>query len=164
MNSAYNYYPNNNFNRMDYNEFINSMGLNNMPQENMIYMNNNNEMNNNQLFGTYEGYSKGNMFKNMYSEYKNYTPARLIPKSEQDEALLNLNQIHFAMHEANLYLDVYPNDTKMMMEFRKLRDNYNKLLYDYQKKYESLNVNSENINQVPFGWESEEFPWDRRGL
>ena len=35
---------------------------------------------------------------------------------------------------------------------------------EYQNKYGSLLVNSDSLNQIPFGWEEEVWPWDRRGL
>ena len=159
-NKYYNYYTNDNYNRTNFNEFLNPFDY--VQQDNNLSMNNTNIKNN--IFGPYDGYLKGNLFKNIYDEYKNFKPEKLIPKSEQEEALLNLNQIHFAMHDANLYLDVYPNDKHMMNEYIKFRDAYNKLLNDYQIKYGAMNVNSNNLNNTPFGWEEEPFPWDRRRL
>lgn len=167
----YNYYPNREYNRnqMDYNDFLNYLGFDGNDINMGVSMNNgiantmNNSMNsNNNLYGSYEGYMKGNMFKNLYKPYKNYEPAKLTPTSELDEALLNLNQMHFAMHEANLYLDVFPNDRKMMEDFVKFRKSYNDLLNDYEQKYGALEVSSNYLNNTPFGWEEETWPWDRR--
>ena len=39
---------------------------------------------------------------------------------------------------------------------------YNKLLNDYEEKYGVLNINSSYLNNTPFGWEEESWPWDRR--
>ena len=108
-NRNYNYYSSNNYNRTNFNEFLNPFDF--IQQDNNFSMNNNTN-----LYGPYEGYLKGNMFKDKYEAYKNYMPEKLIPQSEQDETLLNLNQMHFAMHEANLYLDIYPNDKEMLIE------------------------------------------------
>ena len=167
MKNNYNYYPNS-YDRMNYDEFIKSLGIDNMninSNVNTSFNNiNSNTSTSNQLYGSYEGYMKGNMFKDLYHGYKNYQPAQLIPKSEEEEALLNLNQMAFAMHEANLYLDVYPDDANMMRSYTNFRNNYNRLLEDYEKKYDALNVNSSELNQVPFGWEEQIWPWDRRGL
>ena len=52
----------------------------------------------------------------------------------------------------------------MMRSYTNFRNNYNRLLEDYEKKYDALNVNSSELNQVPFGWEEQIWPWDRRGL
>lgn len=162
MRNNYNYYPNN-YDRMDYDEFINNLNFPQNMMQNQI-QNNQAQQSNNTLYGPYEGYIKGNLFKNLYEEYKDYQPAKLLPKSEEEEALLNLNQMQFAMHEANLYLDVYPTDNNMMNEYNKTRINYNNMLREYQNKYGSLLVNSDSLNQIPFGWEEEVWPWDRRGL
>ena len=62
----------------------------------------------------YEGYIKGNLFPDLYDQYLNYQPAKLIPNNEQAELLLNVNQTTFAAHELKLYLDIYPNDTNMI--------------------------------------------------
>ncbi len=55
MRNNYNYYPNN-YNRMDYDEFINNL---NFPQNMM--QNNQTQQSNNTLYGPYEGYIKGNL-------------------------------------------------------------------------------------------------------
>ncbi|MDD6879175.1 MAG: spore coat protein CotJB [bacterium] len=175
MNNNYNYYPNVVNSRFDYNDFLNSMGLNANSNMNMNDMNieinegfiqnmNTNQNNNSNLYGSYEGYIKGNLFRNLYNKYKNYEPDKLTPNSQKDEDLLNLNQMQFAMHEANLYLDVYPNDSNMMKDFVRYRNEYNRLLNDYEKKYGALNINDSYLNSVPYGWEEQPFPWERRNI
>ena len=44
-------------------------------------------MNNQQLFNPNEGFIKGNLFSNLYSEYKNYKPQNLNPRNEQEKML-----------------------------------------------------------------------------
>jgi len=127
---------------------------NNMP-------NNNGMMNNTNLFQPQEGYMKGNMFKNLYDPFKNYKPAMLNPRSEQEEALINLGQMHFAMHEANLYLDNFPNDMDMINKFNDFRKSYEQLLNDYQSKYGPLEINNPYMTTNPFAWSSKSWPWDR---
>lgn len=139
------------------------------PQMPNYSINNNPDMNinnsqTNSLFGPYDGFTKGNMFRNLYEQYRNYQSAVITPNSEQEEALLNLNQMQFAMHDLNLYLDVYPNDTNMMNQFTIFRNSYNRLLTDYENKYGAINVNSETLNTTPFGWVDQKWPWDRRSM
>ena len=134
------------------------------------YRNNTNQMffngmnYNPNLYNPKEGFEKGNMFSNLYEQYKNYQPARLIPKNEKEEMLLNLNQMQFAMHEMNLYLDVFPNDSNAMNQFIMFRNSYNELLDNFQRKYGAININSEFLNNAPFGWAMESWPWDWRNL
>ena len=157
MNNNYNYYPNNNYDRFNYDILMGTLGINPNNINTSVSYNNSTS----QLYGPYEGYTRGNMFKNLYSEYKNYKPGTLSASSEQENALLNLNEMQFAMHDAVLYLDVYPDDSEMMKNYIDFRDNYNRLLDEYQNRYGALNVNSKNLNNVPFGWEEENWPWDR---
>ena len=122
------------------------------------YMSNNNYDSNN-LYGAYEGYLKGNMFKNLYEQYKNFKPNTIELKNEKEQNLFNLNQIGFALHDINLYLDVNPNDQKMLELFTKYKDLYNNLFTQYESKYGALCVNQVN-NQIPFEWEKDMFPWE----
>ena len=148
MNNNYGY-PDN-LNKFDYSDFLESIGINEIS----------NATSNDQLFGSYEGYIKGNLFKDLYDEYKNYSAIRLPVNSEKMELLLNLNQMQFGMHEMNLYLDVFPNDVKAIKEFNKFRDEYARLLKEYERKYVPLNICDENLNSIPFAWEDSSFPWE----
>ena len=127
---------------------------------NYTFMNNDYD-NMNNLYGAYEGYLKGNMFKNLYEQYKNYKPATVKPNNEQEQELFNLNQIMFAMHDLNLYLDVFPDSQEMLNIFTKYKDMYNELCMNYEKKYGPINVNKTD-NKIPFKWESMKFPWEVR--
>ncbi len=158
----------NNYNYFDtFNETFLDVPMQGYNPSNNSNFNQNSNMNNSQinsLFGPYEGYTKGNMFRNLYEQYKNYQPAILTPRNEKEEALLNLNQMQFAMHDLNLYLDVYPNDMTMMRQFVSFRNTYNKLLSDYENKYGAIEVNSPTLNNTPFGWEEQTWPWEMRGV
>lgn len=122
---------------------------------------NNDYDNRNNLYGAYEGYLKGNMFKNLYEQYKNFKPDTIKPNSEQEQDLFNLNQVMFAMHDLSLYLDVNPNDGEMLKLFTKYKDMYNELCTNYERKYGPLNVNKTS-NRTPFDWENQKFPWEVR--
>ena len=111
------------------------------------------------VYGPYEGYVKGNLFKNLYEEYKNYKPITINFKNEKEEELFNLNQICFAMHELNLYLDIHPNDEFALNKYTEYQDIANNLQKNYEKKYGPLNVNSIN-NTIPFSWINTSFPWE----
>ena len=125
-------------------------------------MNNNSDINNNNLFTPSEGYTKGNMFRDLYDPFRNYTPARLTARNAREEALINLGQMHFAMHEANLYLDNFPNDMNMINKFNEFRTSYEQLLNEYQSKYGPIEITSPYMTTSPFAWSNDKFPWDRR--
>jgi len=111
------------------------------------------------LYGAYEGYLKGNMFQNLYEQYKNYKPATITPKTEKEQDMFNLNQIGFALHDINLYLDVNPNDLQMLNLFTKYKDLYNELFTQFESKYGPICVNKTN-DKIPFEWEKTSFPWE----
>ncbi len=149
--------PNNmsNMNNMSGNFNMNNMGnMNNMT----------NMTTNSNLFSPSEGFTKGNMFRNLYEPFMNYTPMRLTPKNAQEEALLNLDQMHFAMHELNLYLDNYPQDKAMISKFNEFRKAYEQLLNDYQSKYGPIEITSPYMTTSPFAWTNDVWPWDRRNF
>lgn len=156
-----------NGNTDNFNEIFlpNNNSNNNIPLFNNNNMNNNNNMTmNSNLFGTYEGFTKGNLFRNMYEPFRNYQPAQLNPRNEQEKALLNLNQMSFAMHEANLYLDNFPNDMNMINRFNEFRKSYDELLNEYQSKYGPIEINNPYMTNSPFAWTNDTWPWDRRSF
>ena len=126
---------------------------------NNYYDNYNYPYNANNIFGAYEGYLKGNMFKNIYEQYKDYKPATIKLTNEKEQDLFNLNQIGFAMHDLNLYLDVNQDDSQILNLFSQYKDLYNDLFTQYENKYGPICVNNVN-NQIPFEWEKMVFPWE----
>ncbi len=112
------------------------------------------------LFTPEEGYNKGNLFANLYSQYKNYKPAVLTASNEKDRLFLNYAQNAFAAHELNLYLDLHPNDTSMITLFNDYREKADQLMKEYESKYGPLNISSNSLNQTPFVWEQETWPWE----
>ena len=124
------------------------------------YMNNN-QSENQDLFNPNEGFEKGNMFKNLYSEYKNYKPAVLNPMNEKEKLIFEISKICFSAHELNLYLDLHPENQSIYLLFMDYQKKANTLIEEYEKKYGPLNINSEDMNGK-FTWESEKWPWEGR--
>ena len=116
------------------------------------------------LFSEEEGFMNGNMFKNIYSEYKNYSPATLNPKTDQEKLLLKLMEANLASHDINLYLDLYPSDGNMLETFNHYRHLGNYLLNEYEEKYGPITINSEALNTSPFLWQTLIYPWNMEGL
>ncbi len=129
---------------------------NNMPDNNNL----NNMINNNQkLAGPYDGFIKGNLFNNLYNQYKSYRPTRLSPNNEQAELLLNVDQTTFAAHELKLYLDVYPNDTNMINLYNEYQKIASEQIKAYERKYGPLLADSPSANNS-FSWEAYSWPWE----
>lgn len=140
----------------DYYNYMNSLNQGNMknPKVNMDPKN----------FGydtdPYKGFIDGNMFKNLYEGYKNYKPYEVNPSNEREYSLLLVQIYGFAAHDLGLYLDVYPNDAKAV----KLRDEYvrlhNQALNQYENKYGAITLSSSMLNNVPWGWDDNNWPWE----
>lgn len=106
-----------------------------------------------------EGYIKGNMFKDLYDQYKGYSPIKLVPTSEQAEILLKINELEFASHELRLYLDVYPDNIDYINKFNEYRKKANDLTSIYEEKYGPLNWSALSQDNM-FSWEAINWPWE----
>lgn len=138
------------------NIFMKSNNTNqNINQNNM----NNNMGQNQNLAQPYEGFIRGNLFNNLYDQYKNYRPARLAPNNEQAELLLNVSQLSFAAHDIRLYLDVHPNDTGMINLFNQYQQQANEAIRIYEQKYGPI-LQSSLSEANAFSWEAYAWPWE----
>ena len=127
---------------------------------------NNNYLNNNSnsmsLDNPQSGFEKGNMFKNLYNEYKDYKPATLTAKNEKEKYLYDIMASSFAAHELNLYLDLNPDDQSAFMLFMDYEKKVNGMIEEYEKRYGPLNVDSNEMNS--FIWSTEKWPWEVRNV
>ena len=92
-----------------------------MPNESKL-------MNQSEFINPEEGFLRGNMEAGTYVPYKNMTFIKPVLNNERQRTLYKLQEIAFAAHELNLYLDTHPNDTNAI-----------KLYNDYVKKERMLN-------------------------
>ena len=127
--------------------------MNNYFRYDMYRMNNSPK-----LYSPKEGFEKGNIFMNLYNEYKNYQPASLKPKNDQEKMLFNLQAICFAAHELNLYLDLHPEDQSMITLFNDYIKKVEELTRQYESKYGPLTTSFE-MNKG-FNWVEEKWPWE----
>lgn len=151
---------------------INNMFLpgNNDINNNMENNINNNAMNMNSNIApsqnvaeAYEGYIRGNLFNDLYQEYKNYRPAKLIPNNEQAELLLNVNQTTFAAHEIKLYLDIHPDDTSMIRLYNQYQKQASDAIKAYERKFGPILADSPSATNT-FSWEAYAWPWEREEM
>lgn len=116
------------------------------------------------LYDNQEGFIKGNLFANLYNQYKNYRPMPLNATNEQERLYLNLSSLSFAAHELNLYLDNYPNDAQMIKLFNTYQQLAEKAMKEYEAKYGPLSMASNALNSYPWAWTQTKFPWDEGGM
>ena len=150
----------NDFNN-EYSNFINNSSSNNYTGFDVLegstnYVNGKNNLN---LYNPYEGYLRGNAYKDEYKPYKNYKVAKLNINSEKEEMMINIGQYSFMMHDLNLYLDVHPNDIDALNKFNEYRNKVNELITNYEGKYGPISVKGNILNNVPFAWEEKNWPW-----
>lgn len=120
----------------------------------------NSNMNQNKnLLEPYEAFIRGNLYNNLYQQYKNYRPARLVPNNEQAELLLNIDQLTFAAHELNLYLDIFPDNQMMIKLFNQYTEMANNAIKKYEEKYGPLTTGSQS-NLNTFSWQAYSWPWE----
>ena len=122
---------------------------------NQNYQNGKNNLN---LYNPYEGYLKGNAFKDEYKPYKDYKVAKININSEKDELLAGISEYSFMAHDINLYLDIHPNDKEALNKFTEYRNKANELITKYERKYGPMGVNGTK-NDVPFAWQNTAWPW-----
>ncbi len=106
------------------------------------------------------GFDRGNLFSNLYDQYKNYRPETLTAKTEQERMFLELSRMSFAAHELNLYLDLHPDDMSILQLFNDYRQKSNQLIQNYESMYGPLNISSNALEKEPFMWEKAPWPWE----
>ena len=111
------------------------------------------------LYSPYEGYMRGNAFRDQYIPYKNYRPQKINITSEKEEMLVNIGQYSFMAHEMNLYLDTHPNDREALNKFQEFRNKADELIKNYERKYGPLTISGNVSNQTPFNWVTTKWPW-----
>ena len=112
------------------------------------------------LFDPKDGFEKGNMFMSLYNQYKNYQPANLNTKNEQEKLLFNIQSISFAAHDINLYLDTQPNNQSLLMLYKDYIQKKEELMEEYEKKYGPLTTMSKEIGNNQFNWIKSPWPWE----
>ena len=143
---------------MNYYNFMPNMGnMNYQGQTN--YEQKNYQMQKDNLYDPYQGFIRGNMFKDLYDPYKLNNPYNIEPANDQAKMLTCIDALSFAMIDLNLYLDIYPNDTNMLNLRDKYLKEYETAKKNYETKYGAITTYSETLNKTPWNWDSS-FPWE----
>ena len=131
-------------------------------QANMLPNMNQQNMGNTRVntYNPYEGFIRGNMFKNLYDSYKQDRPYQIQPMNEQAEMLTNIDSLGFAMIDLNLYLDIFPDDRSALELFNQYRNQKNELLKQYEAKFGPIVLSSDALNTYPWAWDNRPWPWE----
>lgn len=159
-----NNYPN--FKNFNYTDLYNNMNnTNNNPFDTMFIdmMNNNQKKNDNSnttLYDPYNGFIRGNLFKNLYDPYKNEEPYEIKPANEQARLLTDIDSLGFAMTDLNLFLDVNPNNKDAINLFNQYREQKERLTKEYENRFGPITLDSDSLNSYPWAWNDMPWPWD----
>lgn len=138
----------NNVNNMYYDNYSNVNDIVNIKKEEEIQKD---------LVSVSEGFKRGNIFKDLYWPYKKQT-YNFVPNNDRQKLLLEIMENSFYAHELNLYLDNYTTDKEKIDLFNKYNDKTNKLIDEYNKKYEPIILN--DLKEIPWAWEDSPWPWE----
>ena len=149
----------------DFNDYYNYLvNRNNLYDENMYFDNmtyaNTFIHNNLDLYDPYEGFIRGNMFKNLYKGYKNYKPMEVKPTSEKNALMLEIQKHKFALNDLTLYLDVNPNNKEAITLYNDYVSTLNKLTNYYENLYGPITLDNDLIKTANFNWINCPWPWE----
>lgn len=148
----------------DYIGYINYNDLNFMPYpSNMTYNPNYQaifpKQSNTNISDSQLGFKRGNLFNNLYSEYKNYKPQELKANNEREDLILQIDEQRFAIIELEIYLDVNPNDTNALNIFNTHLNKEKELVTLYESKYGPLTITSP-VQTNNWLWNNSPWPWE----
>lgn len=115
---------------------------------------------NNNIFDYNIAFMNGNLFKDLYNPYKNYTPEAFQVKNDYQDKMLKVMAYSACAHDINLYLDNYPNDNNMINKYNEYRVLTNQAINNYEKSYGPITLASDSLNYTPWLWEELNFPWE----
>lgn len=111
------------------------------------------------LFDPQEAFMLGNLFKDLYMTYRGFSNYCLQPISQREKALLEVQMYGFVAHEINLYLDIYPNNQRMLEIYHHYSKKAKEATEHFEKEYGPLTV-QESSTKTPFEWVQGPWPWE----
>ena len=115
----------------------------------------------NDLYNAEDGFNKGNMFKDLYSKYKNHV-YKLKTYNQKDESLYKVQMYTFALKDLGLYLDTHPSDQSILVEYQRIRKLLENEKIKYEKNFGALYA-SDVISDDKWTWINNPWPWDKGG-
>lgn len=111
------------------------------------------------ILDSYEGFKRGNMFGNLYDQYRKYKPSDLKASSEREDMLMQLQELKFALIELGLYLDLNDNDRSAINLFNEYQKKEKELCKIFENKYGPLTFDSMEYKNT-WTWDNGPWPWE----
>ena len=74
------------------------------------------------------------------------------PSNDQTEILTNIDVLEFAMQDLDLYLDLNPNDSKVIELYNYYLKQNKEYFQVYQEKYDSILLDSDALKGNRWSW------------
>ena len=113
------------------------------------------------LYDAYEGFIRGNMFPDLYNQYKIQKPYDIEPMNEQAQMLTYVYALTFATYDIRLYLDNFPDDKAMIELYNEYRRESDRAVKQYEANYGPILASSEATNHYPWSWKNSPWPWEQ---
>ena len=108
-----------------------------------------------------KGFMRGNMFDDLYDQYKNYIPVEIVSNNNRQALLEKVMQYNFAITDLNLYLDTHPDDACAVNMYNSFTKQLNEAIRNYECKYGPLTNFGYGKSGCPWQWVEQPWPWDR---
>ena len=107
-----------------------------------------------------EGFLRGNMYRNEYKPYKNYTYRKIEALDKREQLLLEIMKYDFAINDLNLCLDLHPDNKELLDLFKKYVEKACEKELEYVRIYGPLQVTEASGDD--FNWIKDPWPWNNR--
>ena len=114
----------------------------------------------NLLYDPYNGFIRGNLFRDLYDSYKKEEPYEIRPLNDQAKMLTEIDSLGFAMTDLNLLLDVDPYNKEAINLFNQYNEKKESLIKDYEKRFGPITLYRDSLNSFPWAWINMPWPWD----
>lgn len=142
---------------------LNNSQINTLNNTQLGFQGNNqsNTMNQSKFLMPQEGFLRGNMESGTYIPYKNMNYLRPQINNEREKDLYKLQEMAFAAHDINLYLDTHPNDSNAIRLYNDYNRQEQMLNNAYERKYGPVDLSdNEGLSMTPWAWIKEPWPWN----
>lgn len=113
------------------------------------------------LLNPKEGFLKGNIFKDEYKPYKDYTYINIRPKNDRESKLWDVMMYSFVINDLNLYLDLNPDDKEANKLIKDMILKEKMAKEEYMNSYGPLCIDEVSGNN--FDWINSPWSWEKDG-